>query len=222
MKGRGLARGCGYYREERVCGQHGSVTVLEHDRVPLRDRPSSMGHPQAEPTGSEPSLNVRFRAGKGADSCEQATALRFARTERARAWLHGARSCRLRICGAARVMFAPTDRACVLLHASIVAVAGMRRTWNREMRSVNRLGQPCTWWISMTCAHPSQQWNTCTPLSTCGSVSTEGTAHARVSLVSMVNLRVNLFAVYLRSPPASSKKATRATACNGVDGASPL
>ena len=105
---RGLARGCVYYREERVCGQHGSVTVLEHDRVPLRDRPSSMGHTQAEPTGSEPSLNVRFRAGKGADSCEQATALRFARTERARAWLHGARSCRLRICGAARVMFAPT------------------------------------------------------------------------------------------------------------------
>ncbi len=114
------------------------------------------------------------------------------------------------------------SRTQVLLHASIVSVAGMRRTWNREMRSVNRLGQLCTSWISTTCAHPSQQWNTCTPLSTCDSVSTDGTAHARVSLVSMVNLRVSLFAVYLRSPPASNKPASRATECDGIDGASLL
>jgi hypothetical protein len=112
------------------------------------------------------------------------------------------------------------SRTQVLLHASIIAVAGMRRTWNREMRSVIRLGQPCTSWISTTCAHPSQQWNTCTPLRTCGSVSTEGTAHARVSLVSMVNLRVSLFAVYLQSPPASNKPTTCATACDGIDSAS--
>jgi hypothetical protein len=41
VKRRGACEGCVSYREERVCSQHGSVTVLEHDRVPLRDRSSS-------------------------------------------------------------------------------------------------------------------------------------------------------------------------------------
>jgi hypothetical protein len=41
------------YREERMCGQDGGVTVLEHDRVPLRDR--------AWPNGSEGAKQASHR-----------------------------------------------------------------------------------------------------------------------------------------------------------------
>ena len=59
----------------------------------------------------------------------------------------------------------------------------------------------------MTRADPSQQWNTCAPLHTCGSISRDGTAHACVSTVWMVNLRVSLFALYLH--PTKKAQAMR-------------